>query len=253
MRMIRSLLIAFSTYSRIPVPQVEWTEENRRYSMCFFPLVGLVTGLVLWGWLALCDHFGFHLLLRGAGAALIPLAVTGGIHMDGFMDTVDALASWQPAEKRLEILKDSHTGAFAVMACAGYLLLSAALYSEADAAAGLRLVGVFILSRALSAWALAVLKGARQDGMLDDFSRVTRIRMVSVSGCVYALACLLLWGLTGGWTALLCAGTAVLCFMGYRRMAYRQFGGVTGDLAGWFLQVTELALTAVIVIGGKLL
>ena len=145
MRMIRSLLIAFSTYSRIPVPQVEWTEENRRYSMCFFPLVGLVTGLVLWGWLALCDHFGFHLLLRGAGAALIPLAVTGGIHMDGFMDTVDAQASWQPAEKRLEILKDSHTGAFAVMACAGYLLLSAALYSEADAAAGLRLVGVFIL------------------------------------------------------------------------------------------------------------
>ena len=79
MRMIRSLLIAFSTYSRIPVPQVEWTEENRRYSMCFFPLVGLVTGLILWGWLALCDHFGFHLLLRGAGAALIPLAVTGGI------------------------------------------------------------------------------------------------------------------------------------------------------------------------------
>ena len=139
------------------------------------------------------------------------------------------------------------------MACAGYLLLSAALYSEADAAAGLRLVGVFTLSRALSAWALAVLKGARQDGILDDFSRVTRIRMVSVSGCVYALACLLLWGLTGGWTALLCAGTAVLCFMGYRRMAYRQFGGVTGDLAGWFLQVTELALTAVIVIGGKLL
>ena len=103
MRMIRSLLIAFSTYSRIPVPQVEWTEENRRYSMCFFPLVGLVTGLVLWGWLALCDHFGFHLLLRGAGAALIPLAVTGGIHMDGFMDTVDAQASWQPAEKRLEM------------------------------------------------------------------------------------------------------------------------------------------------------
>ena len=104
---------------------------------------------------------------HGPGAALIPLAVTGGIHMDGFMDTVDARASWQPAEKRLEILKDSHTGAFAVMACAGYLLLSAALYSEADAAAGLRLVGVFILSRALSAWALAILKGARQDGMLD--------------------------------------------------------------------------------------
>ena len=253
MRVIRSLLIAFSTYSRIPVPQVEWTVENRRYSMCFFPLVGMVVGLMLWGWMALCDYYGINVFLRGAAAALLPLVITGGIHMDGYMDTVDALASWQPAEKRLEILKDSHTGAFAVIACAGYLMISAALYSEADASAGLQLTAVFVLSRALSAWALAVLKGAREQGMLDDFSRATRTRMVTASGCIYALICIVTWILTGGWIALFCMAAAVLCFLGYRRMAYRQFGGVTGDLAGWFLQVTELALAAVIVIGGKLL
>ena len=89
--------------------------------------------------------------------------------------------------------------------------------------------------------------------MLDDFSRVTRIRMVSVSGGIYALICLVIWALTGGWIAVFCAAAAALCVLGYRRMAYRQFGGVTGDLAGWFLQVTELVLTAVIVIGGRLL
>ena len=253
MRLIRSLLIAFSTYSRIPVPQVEWTEENRRYSMCFFPLVGLVTGLVLWGWLALCDHFEIDLFLRGTVAALVPLVITGGIHMDGFMDTVDALASWQPAEKRLEILKDSHTGAFAVMGCAGYLLLSAALYSEADPAAGLRLAGVFVLSRALSAFALVRMRNARNRGMLDDISRVAEKRLVTLSGGVYALLCLVLWLATGVRTALLCVLAAVLCYLYYQHMSYKQFGGVTGDLAGWFLQVTELVLTAVIVIGGKLL
>lgn len=253
MRLIRSLLIAFSTYSRIPVPQVEWTEENRRYSMCFFPLVGMVTGLVLWGWLALCDHFEIDLFLRGTVAALVPLVITGGIHMDGFMDTVDALASWQPAEKRLEILKDSHTGAFAVMGCAGYLLLSAALYSEADPAAGLRLAGVFVLSRALSAFALVRMRNARNRGMLDDISRVAEKRLVTLSGGVYALLCLVLWLATGVRTALLCVLAAVLCYLYYQHMSYKQFGGVTGDLAGWFLQVTELVLTAVIVIGGKLL
>lgn len=253
MRVIRSLLIAFSTYSRIPVPQVEWTAENRRYSMCFFPLVGMVVGLMLWSWMALCDYLGINVFLRGAAAALLPLVITGGIHMDGYMDTVDVLASWQPAEKRLEILKDSHAGAFAVMACAGYLLLSAALYSDADASASLRLAAVFVLSRALSAWALAVLKGAREQGMLDDFSRTTQTRLVTVSGCIYALICMVIWMLTGGWIALFCMAAAGFCFLGYRRMAYRQFGGVTGDLAGWFLQVTELVLTAVIVIGGKLL
>lgn len=253
MRLIRSFLIAFSTYSRIPVPQAEWTEENRRYAMCFFPLVGLVTGLTLWGWMALCDALGFGALLRGTGAALLPLLITGGIHMDGYMDTIDALASWQPKERRLEILKDTHTGAFAVMGCAGYLLLSAALFSEMRTADGPKLVCVFIISRALSALALTVFRSARPQGMLDEFSSATQKRLAVISCGVYGVICLAAWTATGGWTALLCAAAAAACFLYYRHMAYRQFGGVTGDLAGWFLQITELVLAAVIMIGGKVL
>lgn len=251
MPVIRSLLIAFSTYSRIPVPQVEWTEENRKYSMCFFPLIGAVIGLLAWGWLWVCAALHFGSLLQGAGGALLPLLVTGGIHMDGYMDTCDALASWQPKEKRLEILKDSHVGAFAVIHCAGYLLLSAALYSEAEAASGPLLCCVFILSRALSAWALTAFKNARPKGMLDAFTQATQKRLALFSGMLYGLICMTIWAVLGGWLALFCLAAAALCLLGYRHMAYRQFGGVTGDLAGWFLQVTELALAAVIVLGGK--
>ena len=253
MRIIRSFLIAFSTYSRIPVPQVEWTEENRRYAMCFFPLVGAVLGMILWGWLVLSDALHADILIRGAVAALLPLLVTGGIHMDGYMDTTDALASWAPQEKRLEILKDSHTGAFAVMGCAGYMLLSAALFGEAETYAGPLLACAFVLSRALSALALNLFRNARPQGMLDDFSRVTQKRLTIISTVIYGAACVAVWGLAGGWFALLCPAAAGLCFLYYRHMAYKQFGGVTGDLAGWFLQVTELALIAVIVLGGKLL
>ena len=212
-----------------------------------------VIGLVIWGWFALCERIGIGSFLRGAAAALIPLLISGGIHMDGFMDTTDALASWQPKEKRLEILKDSHTGAFAVMGCAGMLLLSAALCAETDPAKAPLLICVFVLSRALSAWTLVTLKGARPQGMLGDFSRAAQKRAVTVSGSIYTVLCLAVWAILGGWIAAICAAAAVLCVLAYRRMAYRQFGGVTGDLAGWFLQVTELALTAVIVIGGKLI
>ncbi|MBO4299665.1 MAG: adenosylcobinamide-GDP ribazoletransferase, partial [Clostridia bacterium] len=155
MRLMRSLAIAFSTYSRIPMPQVEWSEENRKYAMWFFPLVGAVIGAALWLWLALCDRLQAGPTLRGAFGALIPLLVTGGIHMDGFMDTADALASWQPKEKRLEILKDSHIGAFAAMSCCSYLLLTAGLLSEARTADGPLISMGFVASRALSAWALA--------------------------------------------------------------------------------------------------
>ena len=252
MRVIRSLFIAFSTYSRIPVPQAEWSEENRKYSMCFFPLIGAVIGLLLWGWLWLCDALSIGPVLKGAAGALLPIFVTGGIHMDGFMDTSDALASWQSRERRLEILKDSHVGAFAVLGCAGYLLLHAAVLSEASATSGALLCCVFVLSRALSAWAMATFRSARPQGMLDAFAQAAHRRMVTVSCVVYAVLCAVVWSVFGGWLTLVCLLAAALCVIYYRHMANKQFGGVTGDLAGWFLQVTELVLTAVIVLGGKL-
>lgn len=252
MRVIRSLAIAFSTYSRIPVPQVEWSEENRRFSMCFFPLIGMVIGLLLWGGLWLCDVLAIGPMLRGAAGALIPIFVTGGIHMDGFMDTSDALASWQSMERRLEILKDSRVGAFAVLGCTGYVLLHAALLSEAAAACGAMLACVFVISRALSAWAMASFRSARPQGMLDAFSQAAQKRMLTISCAVYGALCVMVWMAAGIWLTLACIAAAALCVWYYRHMAYKHFGGVTGDLAGWFLQMTELALTAVIVLGGKL-
>lgn len=252
MRVIRSFVIAFSTYSRIPMPQVEWSDENRKYSMCFFPLIGAVIGLILWGWLCLCDALNIGAFLRGAVGAMIPLLVTGGIHMDGFMDTSDAIASWQTRERRLEILKDSHTGAFAVIGCAGYLLLSAAVYGEMPVQAAPMLMGVFMISRALSALALAFFKSARPGGMMDGFARTAHRNMVSVAAFVYAVICAVLWVIFGKWISVCCFAAAVLCLAYYRHMAYKNFGGVTGDLAGWFVQITELALAAVITLGGKI-
>lgn len=251
MRLIRSLAIAFSTYSRIPMPQVEWSDENRKYTMCFFPLIGAVIGLLLGAWLWLCDVLAIGAVLRGAVGALLPLLVTGGIHMDGFMDTSDALASWQNRERRLEILKDSHVGAFAAMGCAGYLLLAAGLLSEAAVKSAPMLLCAYVLSRAMSAWAMAAFKSARPNGMLDAFAQAAHRRMVSISCAVYAVLCALCWFVFGGWLCLACFAAAALCLLYYRRMAYQHFGGVTGDLAGWFLQITELVLTAVIVLGGK--
>ena len=87
--------------------------------------------------------------------------------------------------------------------------------------------------------------------MLDAFTQATQKRLALFSGMLYSLICMTIWAALGGWLALFYLAAAALCLLGYRHMSYRQFGGVTGDLAGWFLQVTELALAAVIVIGGK--
>ena len=251
MRILNSLIIAFSTYSRLPMPQVEWSEENRRYTMCFFPLIGAVIGALLWLWLTISEKLALGQPIKGALGAIIPLLVTGGIHMDGFMDTTDALSSWQPKEKKLEILKDSHVGAFAVMGCAGYLLRAAALMSCAKAADGPSFIAAFMASRCLSALALALFKPARPGGMLSSFAEAAGKRALWISTAVYLPVCIFLWCLNGVWLAVTGVLASTLMTLFYRRMAYKQFGGVTGDLAGWFSQMTELVLIAAIVIGGK--
>lgn len=239
--MLNSLVIAFSTYSKLPMPQVDWDGKNMKYAICFFPLVGAVVGALLLAWVWLCGALALNPLLRGAGCAVLPLLVTGGIHMDGFCDTADALASHQSRERKLEILKDSHTGAFAVIFCGAYLLLSFGALTQPE---GWRAWGIvalgFVLSRALSGLALANLRGARPSGMLQAFADASHRGAVTAAMAAYislAAAGMLLLSPIAGGAALL---AAALCLLYYRRMAYRQFGGITGDLAGFFLQLCEL-------------
>ena len=252
MRLISSFVIAFSTYSRLPMPQVEWSEENKRYSMCFFPAIGIAVGLLMALWMGLCDWLKLNAVLRGAVGAVIPLIVTGGIHMDGFMDTMDAMASWQPKERRLEILKDTHTGAFAVIGCAGYLIVMAAVLSEvrpADCAA----VGMgFVLSRALSALTLTWLPKARKTGMLSGFAFSAQKKAVTWTCGAVAAVCAAGWMMLCDWQGILPVAGAATCVWYYCRFTDKYFGGVTGDLAGWFVQVTELTVIFMIVIGGKI-
>ena len=123
MHILKSIVIAFSMYSKIPMPQFEWKEEDMKHVLCFFPWIGIVIGLCLYFWRLLCDRFGIRNLCYVFIGTAIPLLLTGGFHVDGFMDTMDAFHSYQPKERKLEILKDSHIGAFAVIMLAVYGLI----------------------------------------------------------------------------------------------------------------------------------
>lgn len=249
MQLINALCIALSTYSRIPAPQVAWNEENRRYAMCFFPVIGAVIGAVTALWLWLSGLAGFGGLLRGAVCAAIPLLVTGGIHMDGFMDTTDAMASWKSPEERLAILKDSHVGAFAVMGCVLYLLTMAGVMSEARPSDAWAIAACFVLSRACSALAMTWLRSARPTGMLADFARRQQKRAVTIACAAWTGVSAVVLIVCAGWAGLLALVGALAAFVAYRHRAYKYFGGVSGDLAGWFLQTTELACLACVILG----
>ena len=127
---LQGFVVAFSMYSKLPMPRITWTKKNMKYCMCFFPLIGLVIGWLMYGWFRLALWAGFGGNFRTAVLILIPVAVTGGIHLDGLLDTADALSSYKSQEEKLEILKDSHAGAFAIIIGITYFVLAFGVYSE---------------------------------------------------------------------------------------------------------------------------
>ena len=118
-----SLLIALSMYSILPVPRVEWKEDNMRWSLACLPVVGLLGGGLLAGWAVLTWTFPVSPIFFGAVAALLPIILSGGFHMDGFLDATDAIFSRRDRDRKLEIMKDPHCGPFAVLSCAALLCL----------------------------------------------------------------------------------------------------------------------------------
>ena len=154
---MNSFIIAFAIYSKIPMPRVKWTEENMKYSICFFPVVGILIGAAV-GFVYLIDNFlSLGKMLRTALLVAVPVMITGGIHMDGYLDTVDARSSYGEREKKLEILSDPHAGAFAIIWAVIYYILLTGFYSELSDKTIWIVAAGFVLSRALSGFSCDLL------------------------------------------------------------------------------------------------
>ena len=247
--MLKSLISALLMYSRIPAPQIEWKEENRRYALGWFPLIGAVIGGMLLLWRMLCTKFACGQMLFAAVAVIIPVLVTGGIHLDGFCDVTDARASCGDKEKRLKIMSDPHIGSFAVIRVCLYLILQTALFTQIPDIGGTAVVACgYVLSRALSGLSAMTFRCAKKDGTLQDFVKPAHRAVTVAMVCGFGTAAsglMMLADFTTGCEAL---GSAVLCFLYYKQISYKEFGGTTGDLCGWFLQICEIAMPAAVVL-----
>ena len=158
-------------YSKIPMPNVYWSKENMRYVICFLPLVGAVIGGILMLWFTVCLKLNINNACFAAVAAAIPVFVTGGIHADGFIDTSDALSSYGNKQKKLEILSDPHVGAFGIISAVMYYLLYFGFMNEITIYGETAMISLgFVMSRALCAIEIVLMKTAKNTGLLYEFS-----------------------------------------------------------------------------------
>ena len=231
------LLIALQFLTRLPVslPGMPTPEQMGR-SLLWYPVVGLLLGLLLW--LA-------HLLL-GQTSALLQAAIilalwvglSGGLHLDGLADTADAwVGGFGDRERTLTIMKDPRSGPIAVVLLLLLLLLKfAALLTLLQAGKGAYLILLPWLGRSLLPLLLATTPYVRAGGLGQALvDHLPRHQLPWVLGA--HLLGMLLFGCLG----LLALVTALLLFVWLRRALVQRLGGTTGDTAGALVELAECA------------
>lgn len=228
-----------SMFCAIPSPFRVWDEEARPKMLLFLPLVGLEIGLLWWGIAKLAVFLKLPVLVRGLVIALWPFLATGYLHLDGFMDVTDAVKSCRSLERRREILKDSHVGAFAVINVAMLMLGQFAFAASAQGDWRI-LIFVPVVSRCGSALAVTWLPPmSTSQYAVQNINRRHAI----------ALALMLICAVAGGF--LICGryGFAlvggILGYLMALRKGYRSLEGMNGDISGYALTISELCSLAV--------
>ncbi len=240
--MIRSFISATRTLTRVPIPGRGATNESN--ALYWFPILGALIGgtVALLAWLT-GGLAGWH---TGAGTigVIASTWITGCLHMDGLGDSVDAIYGGQTRERRLDIMKDVHMGAFGVIAIILSVIVKVIAISRLAAQGEWFWISIpFILSRTSIVILTTMLSYARKEGgKAGAMVANARTRHLITAIGTATILCWLLTG-TGGLAALI---ISCLIILALARWMNRVFGGVTGDLLGMTNEIVEcLALFGV--------
>ncbi len=236
--------LAVSFLTSLPVSYAGLASVRLGQAARWFTAVGLLIGALLWLVQGLLAPI-FDPYLTGVGVVVAWAALTGGLHLDGVADCGDGLLAAVPRARRLEILRDPRLGGFGAITLILLLLLKVGAAAQSP---GVGLLLAPVWARWLMLW---VARGpqARTDGMGARFAAdlTPQVMLAAlVVPLVITLGALTLadvWG--DAWRTLAAVGGGALCAWGLRRLAQARLGGVTGDVYGLVVEVSETALLLV--------
>ena len=240
---MRSLRIAFSLMTILPVKlPTDWLAGDSGRASVWYPLVGLVIGALTWlAWKS--AMFIFPPLVAGIVTLLILVALTGGLHLDGLADCCDGLLASVSVERRLEIMKDPHIGAFGVIGLILILFLKAVTLTSLTTGTSFGI----LLATSLARWCIlpaGMFPLARPSGMGADFAAGFQ-RSFIIWGAIIPLTIAIFLGVRGILSTLIGIGTAALVLW----LAKSRIGGVTGDVFGMIVEIVETTALLTFLIG----
>jgi adenosylcobinamide-GDP ribazoletransferase len=235
------MYMSFGMFCAMPLPFRAWDDRAKNLMLPCLPLVGAFIGALWWGIAELLTLCGVNTMLIAGAVAVLPFIASGFLHLDGYMDTSDALLSCRTIEERQRILKDPHVGSFAaVMLAILFVMQFAAAFSVIEKGAGLALLVVVpIISRCCSALSVLCLKPMPQSGYANMFRQgaalMHKVFILFIALLAIALSCLFAQEL-----ALVVAASVTAGFAVAMAWAYKGMNGMSGDLAGFALAIGEL-------------
>nr|WP_246238283.1 adenosylcobinamide-GDP ribazoletransferase [Alkalicoccus luteus] len=229
--------------TRVPVPvQADWNEASARWALRFYPLIGLLIGLPA---AALASQ---NVTSSAVTAALILtyfIWISGALHLDGWMDTFDAVGSNAPLDRKWEIMQDPRVGSFGMVSVIVLLLWKLLLIYELLTAGMNPWLFLLIPSagRMAAVYLLVFTKTAHADGLAAVWKQHTKPVDAWIAALPLAAACF------AAGTAGIAAGAALLLFCVCVRGWYlKHFNGINGDLAGASIEGGELWILTVLFI-----
>lgn len=240
---LKGFLMAMGMFTSIPIRYHNWDDDGAKHMLFFYPLIGFVIGVLWFLLFKVLVIFNLPLVIMTAILMLFPYFITGFLHLDGFMDLCDAMLSRRDKEEKLRILKDSHTGAFAVISLACLFVLT---YSGTNALIEknqliLSLIFIPAISRSFMSIMMLFNKSMEQSSLVKYFKQnVSRVdKILSV---IFLCIIIGLFAFLFGFSSFIASLVVLLIVFYLMRKAIKELGGISGDIAGYGLVICETML-----------
>ena len=245
----KGFLMAISMFTVIPLPRYEWDDEGGKNIMKFYPVIGLIVGLIWYGAFRLLSLLGASIMVTTAITLITPFILTGMLHLDGYMDVCDALLSRRNKEEKLRILKDPHTGAFAVISVVMLFIVNfSGLYtvisnsiqgnSVNNNTSAIGLILIPIISRSLMGYLLLSKESMKGSSLGAFFKQGTgKVDKLILLTCliISSIVAIVILGIYG----LIMSLAMILISTFLVNNATKEFDGMSGDSAGYGLVIAE--------------
>lgn len=238
-KLLKAFCMSFSMFCAIPTPFSHvWEDSVRSLMLVVFPFVGTIIGGIWALTVFLLDKINCPQMFAAAILALTPYLLTGGIHLDGYMDCCDAIFSRRPLEKKREILKDSHVGSFAVIALATLFMFSFAAFASRNVEAWM-LILICTISRACSAIGVSTLRPMGHSEYAGNFQKgISQANIIAL--CAILIITVAIASYLFSLDGFIISVATILGYVFATAYAFKNLDGFSGDVTGFGHTIAEL-------------